>query len=1024
VSLFDSVARQRRLVYLVVFLLCAGGVVAALRLPSAIYPEVKFPYITVVAQGTALAPDEMVFGVTRPLEQAASAVPGVQRVSSKTIRGASELRVLFAPKTDMLVALQLLQSRVAEVRSDLPPELDITVERMLPSVFPILTYNLLGPDPAKLYDIARYEIKPALSRIPGVGPIEVQGDAVPEIEVIAEPTRLGAAGLTYEELANLLRDALGVSAIGRVESDYKQLLVITDNAAHSADEVAAIVLPGGLRVGEIANVVRGTQDRVSLFRGDGKPAVLINVARQPEGNTLQVADGVAREMEALAKTLPEGVTVQPVYDQANFVREGVHSVRDAIITGSVLVVLVLLLFLRAPRITVISALTIPIALIISVFVMQLLGQTFNLMSLGGMAIAVGLVIDDAVVVTENIVRHMAMKSRRHEAIRDAVQELTWPVTTSTLTTVVVFMPLGLLQGVVGQFFAALSITLVSAVLVSLVLAFTLVPALCDDLLAERGGNRAADEPGGERKPDRLVHWATGVAHRYESALRGELRHPGWIVLIIVLLVGGGMAVARFVPTGFLPVMDEGAFVLDYWTPGGTALSETDRELGLVEDILNETPEVAGSSRRTGAEMGLFATQQNTGDVVVRLKPRGERSRDIFAVMDEVRTKAEARVPRLRVEFIQLLSDVIGDLAGNPNPLEIKLFGDRLDQLEAYGREIAQELEQVDGVVDLYDGVAEHDFEVRMHVDESAAARAGFTPEAVATQVSAALLGASAGVVRVGQQPVGVRVHAPDAMRFDPDRLGALPLSSPTGTELPLSAVATLRNGESRSELLRENQRPMVMVTGGVEGNSLRSVMASVRRILADHPAPQGVRVELGGQYASQRAAFVSLMLVLGVAALCVIAVMLVQFESFVEPLIILLVAPLSFVGAAGLLLLTGTPLNVSSIMGMILLVGLVVKNGILLLDFTRYRMRFEHENLGVAIAAAARTRLRPILMTTLATLVALLPLALGIGAGAEQQRPLALAVLGGLALSTPITLFIVPALTVLVRGRNYTITEG
>lgn len=1012
-SLFDFVARQRRFVYLAVFLLCAGGIIAALRLPSAIYPEVRFPYITVVAQGTALAPDEMVFSVTRPLEQAASVVPGVQRVSSRTIRGGSELRILFAPKTDMLVALQLLQSRIAEVRSELPPGLDLTVERMLPSVFPILTYNLLGPDPAKLYDIARYQIKPALSRIPGIGPIEVQGSAIPEIEVIAEPATLGAAGLTWEDVAAALRDALGVSAVGRVEADYRQLLVITDNAAHSASEVAAITLPGGLKVGEIASVVEGTRDRVSLFRGDGKPAVLINVSRQPDGNTLQVADGVAREMASLAATLPEGVTLQPVYDQATFVREGVHSVRDAIITGSVLVVLVLLLFLRAPRLTLISALTIPIALIISVFVMQLLGQTFNLMSLGGMAIAVGLVIDDAVVVTENVARHMVRQESRHAAIRDAVRELVWPVTTSTLTTVVVFLPLGLLQGVVGQFFASLSITLVSAVLVSLVLAFTLVPVLCDDLLPESGGHDSTSR-------DRLTRWAGAVALRYERLLRGELRHAGWIAVVIVLLVGGGAAVARYVPTGFLPVMDEGAFVLDYWTPGGTALSETDREMGVVENILNSIPEVAGSSRRTGAEMGVFATQQNTGDLVVKLKPRSQRSRSIFAVMDEVRTRTEASVPRLRVEFIQLLSDVIGDLAGNPNPLEIKLFGDQLTVLESYGREIAAGLENVPGIVDLYDGVAEHDFEVRMRVDERAAARAGLTPEVVGTQVSAALLGASGGVVRVGQQPVGVRVHAPDAVRFDRQRLGALPLASPAGSgTIPLSAVATLTNADSRSELLRENQRPMVMVTGGVEGNSLRTVMAAVRRVLAEHPAPPGVRVELGGQYASQRSAFVGLMLVLAVAAMCVVAVMLIQFESFVEPLIILFVAPLSFVGAAGLLLVTGTPLNVSSVMGMILLVGLVVKNGILLLDFTRFRMRHEGEPLGTAVAEAARTRLRPILMTTLATLVALLPLALGFGAGAEQQRPLALAVLGGLALSTPVTLFIVPALTVLIRGRDY-----
>jgi CzcA family heavy metal efflux pump len=1018
VSAFDALVRQRRTVYLVVALLFTAGVGAALRLPAAIYPELKFPLITVVAQGTALGPREMVFGVTRPLEEAAGTVPGVERVRSRTIRGAAELSILFAPRTDMLTALQLLQSRIAEVRSELPADVEIIAERMLPSVFPIITYNVTGADPAQLYDVARYEIKPALSRIRGVGRIEVQGADVREIEVVAEPARLAAAGLTFADLADALRRSLDVMAIGRVEANYKQLLVITDNDAHSAEEVAALVLPGGARVGEIARVSAGTEDRVRLISGDGVPAVLINVSRQPDGNTLEVASAVAGELRALQPSLPPGVNVKAVYDQADLVREGVHSVRDAMLIGAALVIIVLLLFLREPRITLISALTIPLALALTVFVMRLMGQTFNLMSLGGMAIAVGLVIDDAVVVTENIARHLRRTAVRHEAIRDALRELVWPVTTSTLTTVVVFLPLGLLQGVVGQFFLALSITLVTAVLISLALALTVVPLLCDDLLATPPAPAAGEAPaaGG-----RLVRGGARLASAYARTLDRVLRRPRLILPAVLLLILAGVAVSRFVATGFLPVMDEGAFVLDYWTPGGTALGETDRELRIVERILNQTPEIAGMSRRTGAEMGLFATQQNTGDIVVRLAPRAQRSRHILEVIDDARARIETAVPRMRVEFIQLLSDLINDLAGVPDPLEIKLFGDDLDVLEGYGREIAPDLEEVPGLVDLYDGVTEHDFELRMRVDEAAAARAGLTPGDISAQVAAALLGAPAGMVRTGERAIGVRVRAPDAVRFDPARLGALPLATSGHERMPLSAAVTLRPAESRSELLRENQRPMIVVTAGVEERSLSRVMADVRSVLAAHPAPAGVRVELGGQFASQQAAFLSLMLVLGLAALCVVAVLLVQFESFVEPLIILLVAPLSFVGGGALLLLTGIPLNVSSLMGMILLVGLVVKNGILLLDFARHRMRFDNEPLGQAMRAAAATRLRPILMTTLATLVGLLPLALGVGAGAEQQRPLALAVLGGLALSTPITLLIVPALTVLVRGGNYTL---
>src|SRR5436309_1091156 len=527
-----------------------------------------------------------------------------------------------------------------------------------------------------------------------------------------------------------------------------------------------------------------------------------------------------------------------------------------------------------------------------------------------MAIAIGLVIDDAVVVTENIARHLAPPpgggaGSRLAAIRAAVQELIWPVTTSTITTVVVFLPLGLLQGVVGQFFAALATTLTVAVLVSLGLALTVIPLLAEQFVTAHEVEAVATGPLA-----RIQRTLDALAPRYERALAAVLDHPRRIGLAALVLVAAGLALWRLVGTGFLPEMDEGAFVLDYFTPGGTALAETNREIGVAESILARTPEVTGTSRRTGAELGMFATAQNSGDIIARLTPRGRRSRDVFAVIDEVRDEVTAAIPRLHIEFMQILADVINDLAGAARPVEVKLYGERLDTLEAYARRLSLE---------------------------------------------------------------------------------------------------------------REDQQQMIAMTADVSGRSLGGVMRDVRRVLAARPVPRGVRVALGGQYASQQEAFRALLLVLGLAAVSVCAVMVVQFESFTEPLVVLLVAPVSFVGALGLLLLTGTALNVSSFMGLILLVGLIVKNGIILLDFTRLRVRAEGSTLEVAIRGAARVRLRPILMTTLCTLFGLFPLALGLGAGSELQRPLALAVIGGLTLSTPITLFAVPTLLVAIRGRSYTL---
>ena len=1021
-TLFDILSRQRRFVYLLVALLSVAGVWAAFVLPSAIYPELNFSRIKIVAQGSTLGARQVVFSITRPLEEAVSIVPGVTRVRSHSIRGASEIAITFAPGTDMGYVLQLVRARVNQVQGSLPPDLDIEVERLTPSLFPILSYNLEGGDPATLYDIARYEIKPLIARVPGVGRVDVQGSDVREIEVVADPARLAMQGLTYTDLAEGIRRAVTVQAVGRVAQDYRQYLIVTDQEAHSAEDIGAVVLQNGLRVRDVATVAVGTEDHVRIIAGDGRPAALINVSRQIGGNTLAIADSVAGIAAALGPSLPPGVHLKPVYDQASLVRDAVGSVRDAMLVGAALAVLVLLLFLRHARITAISAASIPLTLAVTVFVMSVLGQTFNLMTLGAMAIAIGLVIDDAVVVTENIARHLAPPpgggaGSRLAAIRAAVQELIWPVTTSTITTVVVFLPLGLLQGVVGQFFAALATTLTVAVLVSLVLALTVIPLLAEQFVTAHEVEAVATGPLA-----RIQRTLDALAPRYERALAAVLDHPRRIGLAALVLVAAGLALWRLVGTGFLPEMDEGAFVLDYFTPGGTALAETNREIGVAESILARTPEVTGTSRRTGAELGMFATAQNSGDIIARLTPPGRRARDVSAVIDEVRDEVTSAVPRLHIEFMQILADVINDLAGAARPVEVKLYGERLDTLEAYARRLAPELERIRGLEDLYNGVSEPTAELLMRVNEAEANRIGMTPLDVGSAISAALLGVPAGEIRTEDRPVAVRVRAPDSVRFDPLRLRALPvLGGGARRVTPLGSLAAFEPADSRLSLEREDQQQMITMTADVSGRSLGGVMRDVRRMLAASPVPRGVRVVLGGQYASQQEAFRALLLVLGLAAVSVCAVMVVQFESFTEPLVVLLVAPVSFVGALGLLLLTGTALNVSSFMGLILLVGLIVKNGIILLDFTRLRMRAEGSTLEVAIREAARVRLRPILMTTLCTLFGLFPLALGLGAGSELQRPLALAVIGGLTLSTPITLFAVPTLLVAIRGRSYTL---
>ena len=1024
-GLMTWIAEQRRFVYLVVVLLSVTGIAVALRLPSAIYPELTFSRITVVVEGSALGARQILFTVTRPIEEAVNVVPGVTRVQSRSIRGGAEINVTFDQATDMQYALQQVQARVNQASAQLPPGLDVRVERLTPSLFPILSYNLEGGDPPTLFDIATYQIRPLFSRVPGVSRVDVQASDVRELEVIADPAKLAGQKMTYDELAAAIRQSSSVAAVGRVPANYKQYLIVTTSEARSADDVANIVIGRGLRVGDVATVAMGTEDHVRIVAGDGRPAALLNITRQVGGNSVAIADSIANIATSLAKTLPPGVRLKPIYDQAALVREAVKSVRDAMLIGALLAVIVLLVFLRHGRITAISASSIPLTMAITVFVMWLFGQTFNLMTLGAMAIAIGLVIDDAVVVTENIVRHYHSNPDRDAAVHHAVRELVWPVTTSTITTVVVFLPLGLLTGVEGQFFHALSIVLTIAVLVSLLLALSIIPLLAEQFITpadvREGKEDELKHPGGVRGMlARIGEGLDALSLKYERALGSVLHHVRWMIIASVALILAGVLVYNFVGTGFLPEMDEGAFVLDYWTPGGTALNETDREIHIVEDILLKTAEVAGTSRRTGAELGLFATEQNRGDLVVRLKDPGQRSRSSFEVIDDVRVRIQRALPRLRIEFVQILSDVINDLAGAARPVEIKLFGSDLGALEAYGEKLGKKLEGVQGLEDVFNGVSEPSADLLMTINKAEANRVSMTPDDISAQVSGALLGSPAGALRLEDRSVNIRARAPDSVRSNLQQLTALPLLPPASREpVPLGTLVDFQPSESRAVLLRENQQQMIDMTADITGRSLGTIIKDVKAVIAETPPPSGVRLELAGQYASQQQAFGALLIVLALAAVSVVAVMLIQFESFVEPLVILLAAPLSFVGALLLLLITGTPLNVSSFMGLILLVGLIVKNGIILLDFTRHRMREGGLALEPAIREAARIRLRPILMTTLCTLFGLLPLALGLGAGSEMQKPLALAVIGGLALSTPITLFLVPTLLTAIRGPGY-----
>ena len=1006
-TLAGFVERFGRAIVAITVLLAAAGLVAAFSLPSDIYPPLVFPRIVAIGHSGTLPARTMMLTVSRPIEQTLMEVPGVRRVRSTTFRGATEISAQFDPSTDMVVALQQAQGKVAEIRGDLPADLDLVLDRLTPSAFPFVSINLSGGlTAAELYDYAFYVMRPAISRVAGVGNVEVLSSDTREIEVIADPAKLTAAGLTIGDVADALKGSNQLQPVGRYTAGGLQHLVLASGLWKSINDIppTPVVVKGGstIRVADIATVQNGAPDRTMLISGGGRVAANINVSQQIGANILEVRAGVERALADLVKSLPAGLRLLKTYDLAEFVSTAIANVRDAILIGAALAVIVLLVFLRDWRLTLVASITLPLTVMTTFLVMRWLGQTINLMSMGGLAVAIGLVIDDAVVVVEGIYRHLDSGEPPNLSVARAMHELVAPVVGSTLTTVVVFVPLGMLSGVVGQFFRALSITLAAAVLISLVQALTLIP-----LLARIAARRR------EKTAVPLHHSGGRLERAYSRGLDVTLRRPfAGLVVALVLAIAGAL-LFHAMGTGFLPEADEGGFVIDYRTPPGSALEETDRVLRRMEDVLQHTPDVAAFTRRTGSELGLFATQQNGGDILVRLKPRPER-RSSDEVITALRDRLTEAAPGVEIEFIQLLQDMIGDLEGAPTPIEVKVFGDDPDTLSKISEQVEKTLQGTQGVVDIV-GVQRGNPESTWEIDPVAAGRLGLTLTQVSEQLSDAWLGDVQTQLRLTDRAIPVRVRYPDSYRFDPAQMAATPVRASDGRTVPLGTLAHATTTPGEIILQRENLRQMALVTAHLEDRDLGSAVQEVQTKLQELKLPVGYTTEVGGQYASQRQSFRELLTVFAIAAALVFIILVVQFGSFLPALLILGAAPLSLAGAFALLLITGTDLNVSSAMGLILLVGLVVKNGIVLLDYAHHLHAAGHP-FNDALEIAGRVRLRPILMTTLCTLFGLLPLALGFGAGAELQRPLALAVIGGLSLSTFVTLYLVPVAYRALRG--------
>jgi len=1008
-------ARHGKPIIFVIVTMIAVGIYLALTIPVAVFPDTNFPRIVVGVDNGVSPIDQMQVMVTKPIEEAVNTVQGLDHLWSVTSRGTAEVDLFFNWNVDMYRTLELVNAALARVQSTLPATAKITANRLTFAAFPVMGYSLTSDKIplTTIWELANYDLKPRLNRQPGVSSVIVQGGQVPEFQVQPDPAKLVQAGITIPNILDAISHSNMIDSPGLIETNHQLVLSLVTGQARTPEEIANIVIKttqagAPIRIGDVATVSPSVMPVYTVVTANTKPAVLLNINRQPDSNTVTVAKAIHAEIENIRKELPPGIDLRPFYDQSEIVSESIKSVRDAILIGLVLASLIMVLFLRDWGTSLVAGLVIPATIALTFIALRAMNQTFNLMTLGGLAAAVGLVIDDAIVVVENIVAHRDSGQSRSDAIRSAIREIRVPLVGSTITPIVVFLPLISIAGVTGVFFRALAVTVGTALLTSLALALTWTPTLSHYFI------KAEKREGHEHQE--TIPW---LMRPYERILRFTLEHRLLLAVFALLLIGGSYFAYQHTGSDLLPAMDEGGFIVDYIMPAGSSLAETNRVITHVEKILRSTPEVESTSRRTGLQLGLAqVTEANTGDISVKLKK--DRSRSGEEVIADVRDKIKKAEPVLDVEFPQLLQDMIGDLTSAPEPVVIKLFAQDPALLRQWATSVGETIKKIPNVVDVLDGIENTiSGPARVFtVDPVVAARAGFSTQEVELDASAILQGEPASTpVVVNDRSYTIRVRFPDNTRATVDSIRDTMLVSGTGKTANIGSLATIVEVPGQTEIRRENLQRDVQVTARFEGMNLGEGMAKVQAAIDDMHLPPSIRVQYGGQFEEQQKSFKDLAFVLALAVVLVFIVLLFEFGNFAAPIAVLSSALLSTSGVFLALLITGTTFNLSSFMGLIMVIGIVAKNGILLLDADQ-KYRGEGVPPEESMIRAGERRLRPIMMTALATVAGMLPLAFALGAGSQMLQPLAIAVIGGILASMVLSLVVTPAVRYYLGGQQ------
>ncbi|TAL81728.1 MAG: efflux RND transporter permease subunit [Bacteroidetes bacterium] len=989
----------------------AGGIFLYGQIQVSLFPEITFPKLKVIADNGEQTVDKMMVTVTRPLEDAIKQIPDLRILRSTTSRGTCEISAFLNWGTDINVNQQMLESRISQIRTNLPPDVRIQVEKMNPSILPVIGFTVESntKTPIELNLLATYVIKPYLSQIDGVSSVGIIGGKTKEFWIELNQLKMSTFLITPEMIRDMLNQNHFITSNG-FQTDYHRLyLNITDAGLYNLTDIENVVLRNNgkriIKLKDIAEINVREKTEYTRINANGRQGFLVAILKQPNANLINLSKNVASKKRELEKILPSDVHISLYYDQADFVKKAIKSVNDSLWLGLFLALLAAIMFLRSFRAGATILVTIPVTLFLTIIVLYCIGYTMNIMTFGAIAAAIGLIIDDAVVVVEQIHRtHEEFPERPSKmVVHQAVKYLMPSMIGSSISTIVIFVPFVLLGGVAGAYFNVLTNTMIITLVSSFFVTWIGLPVIyiwfsqIRSLFPERKKENI--------KLTKTRNWVSFF-----------IKRPIFSLLFIVFLLGSIFYILPRLETGFLPEMDEGAIVLDYLSPPGTSLDETDQILKEVEKIIVTIPEVETYSRRTGAQMGFFITEPNNGDYLIQL--RDNRKRSTVEVIDEIRKRIEATQPALHIDFGQVIGDMLGDLMASVQPIEIKIFGSDQNTLKELAKQVAGKVESIEGIADVFDGIVIAGPSIEIVPDQQKLAQFNISPKSFQFQVQAMVEGNIIGSILEKEQLTDIRMIYPNSTKNSLENVKSRFVFLPDGKLKPLASLASFRLSEGIAEINRDNLKSVSIVTARLNNRDLGSAIKEIQKLIDSKVyLPQGYHIEYGGEYADQQKSFNELLLILILSSLLVFALMLFLFKDFKAACSILFIAVLGLSGSLIALFVTNTPLNVGSYTGLIMIVGIIGENAIF--TFQQFTTNREKGSVDESLVFAISTRLRPKLMTALGAIIALMPLAIGIGTGAQMHRPLAIAVIGGFVIALPLLLIIFPTLLhLLYRGED------